>query len=285
MKGTILKKTRNYMIMFLGITLNAFGWTGFLLPHKIVGGGVNGIGIMVNVVTGFPIGLFYLIVNIFLILWAVKSVGAHFGVKSIVGILGFSLMMSVLQPLTTNPILSDAFMSTILGGFIGGFGLGLVFWQGGSTGGTDIIALILSKRFHSSPGKITLYINLMIITSSYLLFRSWEMIIFGIVAMSVSSFSLDQFLEGTKMSAQIFVFSDHYQQIADNITMRMHRGVTVFDGIGWYTKEKRCALMILVTRKEVPEVLTIVKETDQEAFISVASVRSVYGQGFGPLEF
>ncbi len=271
--------------MFFGLSLNAFGWTGFLLPHKIVGGGVNGIGIMVNEVTGFPVGLFYLVVNLFLILWAIKAIGAHFGAKSIVGILGFSAMMSILQPLTPNPIVSDAFMSTILGGFIGGFGLGLVFWQGGSTGGTDIIALILSKRYHSSPGKITLYVNLLIITSSYLLFRSWEMIIYGIVAMSVSSFALDQFLEGTKMSAQIFVFSEKYQSIADNITKIMHRGVTVFDGLGWFTKEKRSALMILVPRKEVPEVLSIVKETDQEAFISVASVRSVYGQGFGPLEF
>ncbi|HPX96775.1 MAG TPA: YitT family protein [Thermotogota bacterium] len=285
MKKSLIKKIRNYAIMFFGLSLNAFGWTGFLLPHKIVGGGVNGIGIMVNEVTGFPVGLFYLVVNIFLILWAIKAIGAHFGAKSIVGILGFSAMMSILQPLTPNPIVSDAFMSTILGGFIGGFGLGLVFWQGGSTGGTDIIALILSKRYHSSPGKITLYVNLLIITSSYLLFRSWEMIIYGIVAMSVSSFALDQFLEGTKMSAQIFVFSEKYQSIADNITKIMHRGVTVFDGLGWFTKEKRSALMILVPRKEVPEVLSIVKETDQEAFISVASVRSVYGQGFGPLEF
>ncbi|MGD9717532.1 MAG: YitT family protein [Sulfuricurvum sp.] len=285
MKKSLIKKIRNYAIMFFGLSLNAFGWTGFLLPHKIVGGGVNGIGIMVNEVTGFPVGLFYLVVNIFLILWAIKTIGAHFGAKSIVGILGFSAMMSILQPLTPNPIVSDAFMSTILGGFIGGFGLGLVFWQGGSTGGTDIIALILSKRYHSSPGKITLYVNLLIITSSYLLFRSWEMIIYGIVAMSVSSFALDQFLEGTKMSAQIFVFSEKYQSIADNITKIMHRGVTVFDGLGWFTKEKRSALMILVPRKEVPEVLSIVKETDQEAFISVASVRSVYGQGFGPLEF
>jgi len=285
MKISPIKKIRNYAIMFFGLSLNAFGWTGFLLPHKIVGGGVNGIGIMVNEVTGFPVGLFYLVVNIFLILWAIKAIGAHFGAKSIVGILGFSAMMSILQPLTPNPIVSDAFMSTILGGFIGGFGLGLVFWQGGSTGGTDIIALILSKRYHSSPGKITLYVNLLIITSSYLLFRSWEMIIYGIVAMSVSSFALDQFLEGTKMSAQIFVFSEKYQSIADNITKIMHRGVTVFDGLGWFTKEKRSALMILVPRKEVPEVLSIVKETDQEAFISVASVRSVYGQGFGPLEF
>jgi uncharacterized membrane-anchored protein YitT (DUF2179 family) len=271
-------------MMGIGLFLNAFGWTGFLLPHKIVGGGVNGIGVMVNEMTGFPVGAFYLIVNVFLIIWALKAIGAHFGIKSIIGIFGFSLLMSVLQPLTKQPIVNDAFMSTILGGFLGGFGLGLIFWQGGSTGGTDIIAMILSKYFRTSPGKVTFYVNLVIIGSSYFLFRSWEMIIYGIVAMSVSSYALDEFLEGTRQSAQIFVFSDKYRAIAEEITQKMHRGVTLFEGLGWFTQEKRNTLMILISKKEVPQILTIIKAIDTNAFISVASVRSVYGQGFGRLE-
>jgi uncharacterized membrane-anchored protein YitT (DUF2179 family) len=266
--------------------LYALSWTAFLIPHKITGGGVSGIGALIYYATGFPMGYTYFLVNIGLIFIAIKMLGANFGVKTIFGVIVGSVLLSVLQATIKHPVVDDKFMSTIIGGAIAGVGLGIVFTQGGSTGGTDIIAMIINKYRNISPGRIILLCDVFIIGSSFLVLldldpaKRIETIVYGYVAMAITAYSLDAVLSGSKQSVQVFIFSKQYQAIADRITSELNRGVTVIDGQGWFSKENQKVLITLVRKHEANDVYRVIKEVDAEAFISVASVMGVYGRGF-----
>ena len=282
----IFKTTRSYAIIVFGLLLYALSWTAFLIPHKITGGGVSGIGALIYYATGFPMGYTYFLINIGLILIAIKMLGANFGVKTVFGVIVGSVLLSVLQATIKQPVVDDNFMSTIIGGAIAGVGLGIVFTQGGSTGGTDIIAMIINKYRNISPGRVILMCDVFIIGSSFLVLldldpaKRIETIVYGYVAMAITAYSLDAVLSGSKQSLQVFVFSKQYQVIADRITAELNRGVTVIDGQGWFTKENQKVLITLVRKHEANDVYRIIKEIDSEAFISVASVMGVYGRGF-----
>lgn len=282
----IFKTTRSYAIIVFGLLLYALSWTAFLIPHKITGGGVSGIGALIYYATGFPMGYTYFLINIGLILIAIKMLGANFGVKTVFGVIVGSVLLSVLQATIKQPVVDDKFMSTIIGGAIAGVGLGIVFTQGGSTGGTDIIAMIINKYRNISPGRVILMCDVFIIGSSFLVLldldpaKRIETIVYGYVAMAITAYSLDAVLSGSKQSLQVFVFSKQYQVIADRITAELNRGVTVIDGQGWFTKENQKVLITLVRKHEANDVYRIIKEIDSEAFISVASVMGVYGRGF-----
>lgn len=282
----IFKTVRSYSIIVFGLLLYALSWTAFLIPHKITGGGVSGIGALVYYASGIPMGYTYFFINIALILLAIKMLGANFGVKTIFGVAVGSILLSALQMLIKAPVVDDKFMSTIIGGALSGVGLGIVFSQGGSTGGTDIIAMIINKYRNISPGRIIMLCDVFIIGSSFLVLldldpaKRIETIVYGYVTMAITAYSLDAVLSGTKQSVQVFVFSKHYQAIADRITTEINRGVTVVDGMGWYSKEPQKVLISLVRKHEVSDVYKIIKEVDPEAFISVATVTGVYGRGF-----
>jgi uncharacterized membrane-anchored protein YitT (DUF2179 family) len=283
---TILKATRTYSIIVFGLFLYALSWTAFLLPHKITGGGVSGIGALVFYATGFPLGYTYFIINIGLILIAIKMLGANFGIKTVFGVVAGSILLSVLQSLITLPIVEDKFMSAIIGGILAGVGLGIIFTQGGSTGGTDIIAMIINKYRNISPGRVILMCDVFIIGSSFLVLteltsvKRIETIVYGYVAMAITAYAIDAVLSGNRQSVQMFIFSKKYAEIADRITKQLNRGVTVIDGQGWYTKENQKVVITLVRKHESSDIYKIIKEIDSEAFISVANVMGVYGQGF-----
>ena len=282
----IFKTTRSYSIIVFGLLMYSLSWTAFLIPHKITGGGVSGIGALIYYATGFPMGYTYFLINIGLIFLAIKMLGANFGVKTVFGVIVGSILLSVLQAVIKQPVVDDKFMSTIIGGAIAGVGLGIVFTQGGSTGGTDIIAMIINKYRNISPGRVILMCNVFIIGSSFLVLldldpaKRIETIVYGYVAMAITAYSLDAVLSGSKQSLQVFVFSKQYQVIADRITSELNRGVTVIDGQGWFTKENQKVLITLVRKHEANDVYRVIKEVDPEAFISVASVMGVYGRGF-----
>ncbi|MEW5846337.1 MAG: YitT family protein [Bacteroidota bacterium] len=282
----IFKTVRSYAIIVFGLLLYALSWTAFLIPHKITGGGVSGIGALVFYATGIPMGYTYFLINVGLILVAIKMLGANFGVKTIFGVTVGALLLSVLQMTIKVAVVEDKFMSTIIGGALAGVGLGIVFTQGGSTGGTDIIAMIINKYRNISPGRVIMLCDVFIIGSSFLVLldldpaKRIETIVYGYVAMAITAYSLDAVLSGSKQSVQVFVFSKRYQEIADRITSEINRGVTVVDGMGWYTKEPQKVLISLVRKHEVSDVYKIIKEVDPEAFISVATVTGVYGRGF-----
>ncbi len=277
---TIRKEAKAYLIITLGLLLNALGWVLFLIPADITGGGVSGIAAIIYFATGFPMGVSYLAINIILILIAIRLLGASFGVKTIYSVVVLSVLFSLLQGILKNPIVNDDFMATVIGGFMAGAGVGIVFTQGGSTGGTDIIAMIVNRYRNMSPGRVILLCDIVIISSSFLVFRSIEKVVFGFVVMAVTAYTIDIVISGARQSYQLFIFSKHYEQIAERIATEVHRGVTIVNGQGWYTKEDQKVLLVLVRKHEVNDVFKIIRQIDPKAFMSLAEVMGVYGEGF-----
>lgn len=275
-----LKSFRAYSIITLGLFINALGWTAFLIPAKITGGGITGVATLIFYATEIPVWIPYLIINAILILVSIKVLGKSFGIKTIYSTAVLTVFFSVLQGIITEPIVTENFMSSVLGGIMAGVGVGIVFSQGGSTGGTDIIAMMINKYRNISPGKIILYADVIIISSSFLIFKSIEKIVYGYVTMAVTAYAIDLVLTGAKRTVQLFIFSKMYEQIAEKIAVDMNRGITLIDGTGWYSKKESKILMVLVKKQESNSLLRIVKEIDPDAFISVNSVMGVYGLGF-----
>ncbi len=284
-KNPFWKGLQSYSIITFALFVNALAWTAFLLPSEIVGGGVTGAAALLYYATGIPVAITFFLTNLILIIFGIKSLGFGFGVKTIYSAGVLSLFFAILQPLITEPIVDDRFMSAIIGGIMGGASVGLVFTQGGSTGGTDIIAMIINKYRNISHGRIILYLDLVIISSSYLLFQSLEVMVYGYVTMAVASYSIDMLLMGHRRSVQLFIFSPKYEEIAEHIANDIGRGVTLLNGQGWYSKEKSAVLMVVVRRHETSVVFRSIKAIDPDAFISVSNVMGVYGQGFDPIKY
>ena len=276
----ILLSFKSYSIITLGLFINALGWTAFLIPAKITGGGITGIATVIFYATEIPVWIPYLIINSFLILISIKILGKSFGIKTMYATAALTLFFSILQGVITEPIVTENFMSSVIGGIMAGAGIGIVFSQGGSTGGTDIIAMIINKYRNISPGKVILYADVIIISSSFLIFKSIEKIVYGYVTMAVTAYAIDLILTGAKRTVQLFIFSKKYELIAEKIALDMNRGITLIDGTGWYTKEDSKILMVLVKKQESNNLLKIIKGIDPDAFISVNSVMGVYGKGF-----
>lgn len=278
--NTVRKEAKAYLIIILGLLVNALGWVLFLIPADITGGGVSGIAAIIYFATGFPMGVTYLAINVILILIAMRLLGASFGVKTIYSVIVLSILFSFLQGILKNPIVHDDFMATVIGGFMAGAGVGIVFTQGGSTGGTDIIAMIVNRYRNMSPGRVILLCDIVIISSSFLVFRSIEKVVFGFVVMAVTAYTIDIVISGARQSYQLFIFSKRYEQIAERIATEVHRGVTIVNGQGWYTKEEQKVLLVLVRKHEVNDVFRIIRQVDPKAFMSLAEVMGVYGEGF-----
>ncbi len=279
-KTKILKEVRVYLIITFGLFLHALGWTAFLIPGEIVGGGVSGAAAFIFYATGIPAGYSYLGINALLILLSIKMLGPNFGIKTIYSVILVSFFLSIQQRFITEPIITEGFMATVLGGLLGGAGVGIVFSQGGSTGGTDIIAMVINKYRNISPGKIILYCDVFIIGASYFLFESMEKLVYGFVCMGVVAYTIDLVLNGSKQSVQIMIFSKEHDKIASMISEKLDRGITVLDGEGWYSHKHTKILMTVVRKHEAHHINKIVKEIDPEAFISQGAVMGAYGKGF-----
>ncbi len=284
MKQKLISTFKDYIIISAGLLLFAMAWTVFLIPAEITGGGISGIAAVIFYSSGIPIWISYLIVNVFLVALALKVLGASFGIKTIFSMSLMSFLFAVLPELITEPIIDDTFLSAVLGGMLGGVGLGIVFSRGGSTGGTDIIAMIINKYRNISPGKVILACDVIIIASSYFVFHSLEKLVYGYVSMWVVSYSLDAFLNGAKRSTQMFIFSKKYDEIADFINKKTDRGVTLINGTGWYTKENVDILMTVVRKRESSMIFRKIKNIDPEAFITMGSVEGVFGHGFDKIK-
>lgn len=285
MSSKIFKQIRSYTVMVIGLALYSFGITAFLIPLKIAAGGVTGISMLVFYATGFGTGYTYFIINIFLIIVAIKVLGANFGIKTVFSMTIIAIMLNVMQTYVKEPILNDMFLSSVLSGIFAGIGIGLIFNEGGSTGGTDIIAMIINKYRNISPGRIIMYCDVIIIASSYLVLQSAEKLVYGYVSMWVVAYSIDAFLTGAQQSVQLFIVSEKYEAIANFINSEARRGLTIFDGTGWYTRKNVKVIMTVVRKRESPEIFRKIKELDSEAFISLNSVMGVYGKGFDEIKY
>ncbi len=280
MRKKIFSLIQLYTIMVVGLALYAFGVTAFLLPVKITAGGVTGISMLIFYATGMPMGYPYFAINTFLVILAIRILGTSFGLKTIFSMVVISLLFNIMQIFIKEPLIKDMFLSSVLGGILCGVGLGITFNQGGSTGGTDIIAMIINKYRNISPGKIILYCDVLIITSSFLVLSSVEKLVYGYVTMWIVAYSIDAFLTGAQQSVQLFIFSEKYEQIADFINLESRRGLTIIEGTGWYTKRQVKMIMTVVRKRESPMIFQKIRQIDPEAFISQGSVMGVYGKGF-----
>ncbi|MDP4290173.1 MAG: YitT family protein [Bacteroidota bacterium] len=276
----LFAEVRAYSIITLGVFINAIAWMGFMIPSHIVGGGINGISSLLYLSTGIPVAVGILIFNTILIILAIRILGVGFGIKSIFSILMMVGAFSLLQYFIHEPIVKDRFMAAIIGGILNGVSIGIVFTQGGSTGGVDIIAMIINKYRNITPGKVILYFDVCVITSSYLIYQHIENIVYGYVVMAIGSYVVDLVLTGANQTVQIFIFSQKNELIADTVVNELKRGVTLVKGTGWYSKSEQDILMILMRKTELPYFFRAVKAIDANAFMSVSSVMGVYGQGF-----
>ena len=283
-KQKIQQIIQDYAIITFGLIMYTLSWTFFLVPAEITGGGVSGLAAVIFYTYKVPIGLTFFGINTILVAIAMKVLGASFGVKTIYSMAVISIAFTVMPDLPAEYVIHDNFLASVLGGMMGGAGIGIVFSRGGSTGGTDIIAMIINKYRNISPGRIIMYCDVIIIGSSYFLLHSIDKMVYGFVSMAVVSYTLDAFLSGSNASAQIFIFSPKYAEIADYINDEFGRGVTALNGTGWYTQADVMVLITVVRKKETSILFRKVKEIDPNAFISMGSVMGVYGQGFDKIK-
>ena len=291
---------KEYSIITLGILCYVLGWSLFLVSNHLVGGGVTGIASIVQYASGgvIKMGYTYFVVNILLLIAALLTLGRNFGLKTVYGIVMASIGLNVFQDILPVEIIqalaidNGKLMSVIMGGILVGVGIGLTMSQGGSTGGTDIVALIVNKYRNVSPGRMLLAIDAVIIFSSIFVpsyntdgslasfATKITTVVYGFILIAINSTVLDLVLQGSKQSVQVFIFSKKYEEIADSITNDLHRGVTVLDGKGWYTKHPTEVILVMTRKYDLNLLLRYVKSIDPDAFLSVSSVTGVYSKGF-----
>lgn len=293
---------KEYIVITIGILAYVLGWTMFLVPNNLIGGGVTGISSIVQYATGIKIGYTYFVVNIGLISAALFVLGKGFGGKTIYATILASLAMNIAQDIIPADIIkllatdNGKLMSTIMGGILAGAGIGMTISQGGSTGGTDIIALMVNKYRNVSPGRMIMMMDVVIILSSLLVpsympdgsLMPWAdkiiTVVYGFILVVVVSTVLDLYVSGSRQSVQIFILSNKYDEIADAITQDLHRGVTVLDGKGWYTKNDMKVVMVVTRKTDLNVFLKYINVIDPDAFVSVSSVTGVYGKGFDTIK-
>jgi uncharacterized membrane-anchored protein YitT (DUF2179 family) len=285
MNTPLFKTIKSYVIMTIGLFIFVFSWTAFLIPNQIAGGGVSGLASVINYATGFEVAYSYLIINGFLLLIGFLVLGKAFGFKTIFCIGMATLMFEFLPLIPWVSDIEDKLINALIGGTMSGIGIGMIFMQGGSTGGTDIIALIIAKYRETSPGRVFLYCDLIIIGSIYFIpGKELSDIIYGYIEMVSFSYVIDMILTGNRQSVQVMVFSGKYDQIADRVNQEVQRGVTAITSMGWYSKAESKLLVIVLRKSQLPEITAIIKDTDRNAFMTVSTVTSVYGQGFDQIK-
>lgn len=279
---------KDFMFIVFGILLYAIGYTAFILPEKVVMGGVAGLSALIYYATNIPAGISVFVLNITLLVIAFSALTKQFVVRTIVGVIILSLFIGMLQPLfQTFPIITvgeDKFMHVLIGGMLGGAGLGVVFSHNGSTGGTDILTVLLTKHFNLSFGRAMQFIDCTIIGSSYLLFHSMETIVYGIVFTLVASYVCDFVVNGSRQTVQFLIISKEYKEIADTINRRINRGVTVIEGKGWYSKENVEMLVVLSRKYESQDIFAVIKQIDPQAVVSQTFCHGVFGEGFDKIK-
>jgi uncharacterized membrane-anchored protein YitT (DUF2179 family) len=299
--------------MAFGMFLYSFGWLCCILPADAAGGGATGLSLLIYHLSGgvVSIGTMVLIINAILLVIAGFVVGWNFGIKTIYCVVVMSVIMHFLQvwctvgnaggwiadmiiardglslePGTIVDIfnLDNRLLLAILGGICSGVGVALCFQQGGSTGGSDIVVMIVNKFHTISYGKFIRYTDGVIISSALLLPEiGIDGVIYGFVMVAVFSYTVDMILSGNQQSNQIFIICKDYKAMADAINNQAKRGATVIDSIGWYSKGESKIVMCVCRKRDQAMVLKVVNKVDPEAFITIGSVMGVYGKGFDAL--
>ena len=275
---------KDWFWITVGLALYACAWNVFVLPHGFVGGGFGGISAMLYYITGVPVYAWYLGFNVILCSIAFVILGKELSIKTIIGIFILTGFLAII-PIPTIPILKNELLSGIMGGIVAGAGIATYLLHGASTGGSDIVVLIISKYKNVSWGRVYLIFDACVIAMSYFLpDGDLEKVAYGYVFMGVSAYALDTISNGRRQSVQMFIFTSKYREIADQIIHKHHRGATLFESIGWYTKQHRKTIFLVARKRESQAIFKTVKEIDSHAFIAVSNVMSVFGIGFDAIK-
>lgn len=290
---------KDYFFITLGIMLYTISFTVFLMPYQIVAGGVTGLSAIIYYATGFHVQNTYIIINLSLLVVALKVLGFKFLFKTIYAIFLLYFLLIVAQDIIPKQpngmpikLLGEGqdFMSMIIGCVITGVALSTVFLHNGSTGGTDIIAASVNKYHNVSLGTVLIAVDFCIIGScmffpqfgTYL--ERAHKVMFGLCVMTLENFSLDYIMNARRESVQFMIFSRKYQEIANAIGIETGHGVTILDGHGWYTGQEVKVLCILAKKRESTDIFRLIKLIDPNAFVSQSSVVGVYGEGFDEMK-
>ena len=272
-----------YLLITLGALIAAAGFEFLLYPNDIVVGGVTGISMIINKLTGLPIGILTIVMNVPLFAVAWKKFGLRFIVDSLIGMVLSSVFIDLLAipkiVLTNAPLLA-----CIIGGVIKGFGFGIVYWEGATTGGSDILAKLLRHRYpYINFGTITLVLDASVMIAFAVIFKNYEAAMYGVIAMFVTSKVVDVVLYGINTSNVCYIVSDKSDKVAETLTNTLGRGVTILHGEGAYTHREKQVLMCVVKRSESVEIRKLVKNIDEDAFLIVTDAKNVFGRGFGDI--
>ena len=284
----------DYIIITIGTLLFVMGWTSFLLPNHMIDGGMTGASALLSMVTGISVDIWYFGINVGLLILAWFVLGRGFGIKTVYSILLSTLLFRVLGDESMRFLWSvegqvlyvgDGILVPIIGGLMEAVGLSLILLRGGSTGGTDILALIVNKFWPITLGRFYVMADLIIIT--LLIFvpgHCFTDVVYGYITMGVCAYVLDLIMLGKESAVQVLIFSNHYEAIGNYVTKEMERGVTALKAIGWYTQEDRKVLMVMIRKTEMTQLVKAVKEVDPKAFVTVVPANNVYGEGFGEMK-
>lgn len=277
----MVKTIKEYSVMAFALALYVFSWTAFLIPNGITAGGVTGLSTILNFAFGWHISYTYLILNAVLLIAGTVIMGKGFGFKTIYCILVSTLYFEFFPLIPWASNIDDNLINSIIGGAMSAVGIALVFTQGGSTGGIDIIALVINKYREVPPGRVFMVSDFLIISSVLLLpDKTLQDIVYGYVVTVAFSYSVDQILTGSKQSVQMLIISSKYEEIANRLCFEMDKGVTAINSLGWYKKSDSMMIMVVTRKDKMYEVIAAVKEMDHHAFLTVSTVMGVYGEGF-----
>ena len=294
----ILNEVKDYLFITFGLMLYTFGFTVFLLPYKIVTGGIAGIGAIVFYSTKFPVQYTFFIINAVLIVAAMKILGWKFLLKTIYATFALTFMLEMAQGIVMGPdgtfykLMGEGndFMSLVIGCMLTGTALAIVFLNNGSTGGTDIVAASVNKYHDISLGKVLIMVDLCIIGSSLFIpsfgeiYHRCQMVVFGLCTMVIECLMLDYVMSVQRQSVQFLIFSKHHEDIARAIGKHTDHSMTILDGHGWYTGHSMKVICLLAKKRESVTIFRLIKMIDPNAFVSQSSVIGVYGEGFDAIK-
>jgi len=284
----------DYIVITIGTFLFVMAWTSFLLPNNMIDGGMTGASALLSMVTGVSVDIWYFGINVLLLILAWFILGKGFGIKTIYAILLSTALFRILGDESMRFLWSvegevlyvgDGILVPIIGGLLEAVGLALIIMRGGSTGGTDILALIVNKFWPITIGRFYVMADFVIISLLILVpGHSFTDVVYGYITMGVCAYVLDLILLGKESTVQVLIFSSHLKEIGDYINKEMGRGVTALKAIGWYTQEDRQVLMVMLRKTELPDLVKVVKELDEKAFVTVVPANSVFGEGFDEMK-
>lgn len=293
-KNKALKIVWEYLALTIACFIFAFSWEGFMIPNGMSAGGMMGLCTVIQYATG---GLIqaqysYIVINAALIIIAVFAMGIGFGFKTIYCIIMSTIAMEIIAGVAPLHSIDGSFfyvretiLIPILAGVFEALGIGLVLRYGGSTGGTDIVALMINKYWPVALSSAFLVSDFIVVLLLLLLpDKTFSDACYGLVEIVTFSMIIDFVVGGKKSSYQLMVFSEKYREIADYIADEMSRGVTVLRAQGWYTKKEKDVLLIVINQKEFPQLSRTIKEMDPKAFMSVSPTNNVYGEGFDEIK-